>query len=30
VVGTAKADPRTAVENYLAGNLATGQNTCDH
>ena len=30
VVGTADADPQTAVESYLEGNLATGQNLCDH
>jgi ATP-binding protein involved in chromosome partitioning len=30
VVGAASDDPRTIVEQYLSGALATGDNLCDH
>jgi len=30
IVGAASADPESVVMDYLRGNLATGDNICDH
>ena len=30
IVGAAETDPKKAVMSHLQGNLATGQNVCDH
>jgi ATP-binding protein involved in chromosome partitioning len=30
IIGVMESDPEKAVLNYLSGNLATGDNICDH